>query len=84
MNPAMVSAPSNPCATTTYTYYLLRARPGAHGDRPYVGLAAGGAYAVVREALQARRFASRQAAESYAGGMRDIFGEFDIETRVGE
>lgn len=64
------------------TYYLLRAKATTVGDGPYVGLAGDGAHALVTEHLQARRFASLEEAERYAGSVSDTARTFEIEVRT--
>lgn len=67
---------------TSQTYYLLRAKATTVGDGPYVGLAPGGAHALVPGHLQARRFASLDDAEQHAGTISDTAGTFEIEVRT--
>lgn len=67
---------------TSRTYYLLRGKATTVGDGPYVGLAADSAHILVTEHLQARRFASREEAEHYAGSVSDTAGTFEIEVRT--
>ena len=68
--------------TTSHTFYLLRAKATSVGDGPYVGLASDGAHSLVPEFSRARRFASIDDAEEYAGNVAETFGAFEIEVRT--
>lgn len=64
------------------TYYLLRAKGSSVGDGPYVGLAPEEADGLVSGHLQARRFATLDEAERYAGSISDTASTFEIEVRT--
>lgn len=63
------------------TYYLLRTADADAGCHAYVGLAPRGAHAIVVQASQARRFASIEAARTYAGTTGRDTADFEIEAR---
>ena len=67
---------------TSPTYYVLHSKTTTVGDGPYVGPGTDTDQALVGELQQARRFATIDEAEEYAGSVRETFGEFEIEVRT--
>ncbi|MES2832825.1 MAG: hypothetical protein V4695_12640 [Pseudomonadota bacterium] len=64
------------------TYFLLRSKMKVAGGWRYVGLVRNGAHLLMHDQFRARRFLSLEEACKYAGKIRQIFGEFDIEMRT--